>query len=381
MWRTRITRMNTNKNQEVFFELIRSGLWNKAVRLSQYGDIDFTEIYRLAQEQSVVGLLAAGLEKVADVKVPQTLALTIAGEVLQLEQQNREMNKFVASLNKYLRNHEVYCLLVKGQGVAQCYSRPLWRTAGDVDLLLSKENNEKAKRVLIPLSSKVDAEFDYSQHLALFIDGWEVELHGTLRCGLSKRMDRVLDDVQRDTLKAGRVRAWDNEGVDVFMPDYDNDVVFIFTHIIKHFFKGGVGLRQICDWCRLLWIGRDIIDAKLLEERLKKMRMMTEWKAFASLAVEWLGMPSDTMPLYDGAKKWRNKSLRIKDFILETGNFGHNRDFSYYDKYPYLVRKMTSFYQHTSDSIKNMMIFPLDSVRVWRRMIFVGIRFMATRKQ
>ena len=71
--------MNTNKNQKVFFELVKAGLWGKEVRLSQYGEIDFNEIYRLAQEQSVVGLVASGLEKVTDLKVPQTMALTIAG--------------------------------------------------------------------------------------------------------------------------------------------------------------------------------------------------------------------------------------------------------------------------------------------------------------
>ena len=60
MRRTRITRMNTNKNQEVFFELVKACLLGKEVQLSQYGDFDFNEIYRLAQEQSVVGLVAAG---------------------------------------------------------------------------------------------------------------------------------------------------------------------------------------------------------------------------------------------------------------------------------------------------------------------------------
>ena len=44
MWRTRIIRMNTNKNQEVFFELVKAGLWNNEVRLSQYDNIDFNEI-------------------------------------------------------------------------------------------------------------------------------------------------------------------------------------------------------------------------------------------------------------------------------------------------------------------------------------------------
>lgn len=52
-------------------------------------------MYRFAQEQSVVGLVAAGLEHVQDVKVPQNVALSFAGATLQLEHRNKAMNEFV----------------------------------------------------------------------------------------------------------------------------------------------------------------------------------------------------------------------------------------------------------------------------------------------
>lgn len=78
-----------SKNTDAFFDIIKTGLWKKEFSLSKYGEIDFEEVYRLAQEQSVVGMLAAGLEHVTDVKVPQTLALTVVGEVLQLEQREQ----------------------------------------------------------------------------------------------------------------------------------------------------------------------------------------------------------------------------------------------------------------------------------------------------
>ena len=114
--------------------------------IREYGSADFFQILQQAQEQSVVGLIAAGLEKVTYVKVPQSMALTMAGEVLQLEQRNRAMNVFVEYLIGKLLNEDVYALLVKGQGIAQCYEKPLWRACGDVDLLLSDQNYQKAFR-------------------------------------------------------------------------------------------------------------------------------------------------------------------------------------------------------------------------------------------
>ena len=134
-----------------------------------------------------------------------------------------------------------------------------------MDFLLSGENFDKALSFLTPLAQSVDREESYSRHIGMTIDLWVVELHGSLRCGLSSRMDRVIDEIQVDCFVEGRVRSYKNSETDVFLPGVDNDILFIFTHFLKHFYKGGIGLRQICDWCRLLWTYREQIDVSLLE--------------------------------------------------------------------------------------------------------------------
>ena len=47
---------------------MRAGLWGTAVRLLPYGAIDFKMLYALANEQSVVGIVAEGIEHIADMK-------------------------------------------------------------------------------------------------------------------------------------------------------------------------------------------------------------------------------------------------------------------------------------------------------------------------
>ena len=49
--------MVQEKNIEAFFALLQAGLWEKDVELRKYGTTDFDEIMRLAEEQSVVGLV------------------------------------------------------------------------------------------------------------------------------------------------------------------------------------------------------------------------------------------------------------------------------------------------------------------------------------
>ena len=311
-----------SNNQQAFLELVRAGLWEKEARLSQFGDIDYAEVLRLAEEQAVVGLVAAGLEHVVDVKIPQVWALQFAGQTIQLEQRNMAMNQFIADLVTKMMNADIYTLLVKGQGIAQCYERPQWRTSGDVDLFLSVENFEKAKFFLSPLSSGNKPECNYSKELGYYIGSWSVELHGTQRTGLSSIVDAEIDAVQRELFYGDKVRSWNNGGTTVFLPAADEDVFLVFTHFIKHFYKeGGVTLRQMCDWCRLLYTYKDTIDSKLLEQRIKRSGLFKEWKAFASLAVDYLGMLVEDMPLYCDDAKWQKKAEKILVFILKGGEW------------------------------------------------------------
>ena len=366
--------MRLDNNQRAFFALVKAGLWEKDVRLLPFGGIDFNIVYRLAEEQSVIGLVAAGLEHVIDFKAPQEVVLQFVGQTLQLEQRNKSMNEFIGHLYNKLDRERIHAILLKGQGVAQCYERPLWRVCGDVDLLLDKTNYEKAKDYLVPIASAVEEEDCGRLHLGMNIDPWVVELHGTLHGYLWQRAEALIDDVIYDTINTDNVRLWGDCAVNVKLPAQDNDVVIVFTHILQHFFTGGIGIRQLCDWCRLLWTFRDKIDLVLLKERLQKAGILNEWQAFAALAVETLGMPAEAMPFYSPSRRWSRKAEKALAFVLETGNFGHNRDVSYYQKYPYLVYKTISLCRNTRDSMRHLVIFPLGATKVWWSRTKEGIR-------
>lgn len=399
-----------------FFALVRAGLWGKAganlnVDLNLNEKVEWDKVYQLAQEQAVQGLVLQGIEWLKkhnvdlddnaneglasspQVKknIPQALLLQWVGEVQLIEHRNKEMNAFVAELFDKLRNQGVKMLLVKGQGVAQCYEKPLWRSCGDVDLLLSNYDYPKAKEFLLPLGVLTEPEETAKKHWAIDIEGWTIELHGTLHCGLSRSVDKMLDEVQTDTFegkmsdrKGKNVRVWKNEETNVPLLSAENDVFYVFTHILQHFYKGGIGLRQICDWCRLLWTYKDSLNHGELELRIRKAKLATEWMVFGTFAVEYLGMPVEAMPLLDVRGKkvdgrceieanLRKKADKICDFILEVGNFGHNRDNSYFQKHSYFVQKCISAWRRVNDLYRHAAIFPINSVRFFFGIMYNGI--------
>lgn len=166
---------------------------------------------------------------------------------------------------------------LRGRGGAQCYERPLWRASGDIDLLLSAEDYERTKKVLMPLANEVKPEYSSMKHMGMVLDGgFLVEFHGTLHSRLGGRVDRMIDSVQVDALANGNVRVWRDGDTDVLIAAPDDDVIFLFTHILSLFYIEGIGLRQICDWCRFLWTYREKLDRGLLERRLRAMGLLTE---------------------------------------------------------------------------------------------------------
>lgn len=355
------------KHIDLFLKIISAGLWEDIPgRLSAdaegISDEQWQTICSLAEEQTVEGLFAAGIDCLG-LRPPKPVALKLLKRELSLEKANASINTFIAKLFGRFDEEDISAMLVKGQGIGKNYVRPAWRTPGDVDLLLSAGDYEKAKAFLIPKASLVDEEYKYHRHFGMFFGKHEVELHGTMYSLLSFRIDRNLSRYQDEMLSSGRKSVWDNSGCAVPVPDIDTDTVFIFTHILQHFFKEGIGLRQICDWCRLLWTGRESIDTAMLGQRLREMGIMDEWKAFACFAVKFLAMPEEAMPFHESASKWERKARRILSYVFATGNFGTARDMSYKGG-RYVSRKIVGLFKRVFDYLRyHLLTFPMSAPR------------------
>jgi hypothetical protein len=202
------------------------------------------------------------------------------------------------------------------------------------------------------------------------IDNWIVELHGTLPFVLSSKVDKVINENQDEVFSCGKVRMWMNGNTQVFLPAPNNDILFVFTHFLHHFFIEGVGLRQICDWCRLLWTYRDSLNHGLLESRIRQMRLMTEWKAFYNLANRYLGMPDCGSGLMVHDSRYDKKADRILELVLEAGNFGHNNDVSYRWRYSGFIVNVITFFRRLRDFFKFTFIFPVDAPRFFATYVF-----------
>lgn len=369
----------TDNSINVFFALLKAGLWGESVRLLPFGNIDYNALFELSKEQCVVGLITDGLGRVEDFKVQKKDALPFMQKVVSVEKRNARMDEFIASIVKKMKEDGIRSYVVKGQGIAQCYERPQWRMSGDIDFLFDEKNFSLAVDFFKKLSPQMSGDH-HSRHIGLKLEDIDIELHRNQSTGLSFAVDKKLLKIQQQMFDNKDARIWNNNGEEILLPNVDTDVVIVFTHILKHFYKGGIGVRQLCDFCRLLWVYRDSIDCSLLESRLRSMKLLSEWKAFIAFVVEYLGLPKEAAPLYSPSAKWSRKASMIWSFILEVGNFGHNRDMSYHS-YPFLIRKFVSFKRRVFDAFRHARIFPLDSLRFLPCIVINGFRAAVVEKK
>ena len=93
-------------------------------------------------------------------------------------------------------------------------------------------------------------------------------------------------------------------------------------HAFVHFLNSGIGLRQVCDWTRLLATRHEDIDKLLLEKYFRKVRLLRAAKSFRDISPHYLGLPEDNLPF--SVKSMERAGEILLDDIFATGNFGQH---------------------------------------------------------
>lgn len=366
--------------EKQFFSLLRSGLWEISPDASLFeGPADWEEIYEIANRQTLLGFVGDGIARqVAHPGIPVSCKAPVDSrkkflvQVVKAERRNDKLNGFIARFNRTFKEAGITPVIVKGQGVALAYPQPWHRQSGDIDYLLTPEDYARARDILTPLASEVEPEGTDRLHFNCTVEGITVELHGTEdrkhhRAGPEKRFD---DFTARHY--AGEKLFWDLEGEQIPLMDHHYSVIYILDHFHHHMMTSGVGLRQVCDWVMYISAHRDALDEAALAADLRNLGLLRAWKVYGALAVSYLGMPAERMPLYDPS--FARFSDRVWRIIAKTGNFGKYERKRPPMSVPRLWRKTKSFAYILKQCARLLPIFPSETVRTLLRRIKTGFK-------
>ena len=355
-----------------FLELLTAGLWGREVReeMLRDSDVDWERVVELARQQTVVGIVGEAMSQLPRGVTPRPLYLQVLKEVMEIEEENKRMNTLIPILFRTLDQLGVQSWLLKGQGVAQCYENPFRRTSGDIDVFFPIDSEyEKAREDFLRHLKPEDVHNDNHQTKTLEFEykGIYIELHGQILPEVNGRCSRNFATFQEEC-QIENGKTWNV----ATLPPPRFDAVFIFMHMVRHYFGGGIGLRQVSDWMRYVHAHHKDIQEEQLKEDLQKTGLFKLWQAFGCMAVESLGCPSDSMFFYSSS--FTKQGRRLLKYILESGNFGYYDERTKSDSRFYLVKRFVAFWGHLQMKLRNLMMFPEESVYGIPSFIVDGLR-------
>lgn len=288
---------------QILFSLLRSAI--RGIQLTDEEKNDCSpkvlcDIARASAGHDVAHLVALGLRNNRILtEEKNAIEKTIFKSAYRYEQLKHEYDNLCSSLEMA----KIPFLPLKGSVLRDYYPEPWMRTSCDIDVLVHREDLDRAIAHLRENLKYVEGE--HATHDVSFFSptGVHVELHFDL-----------VEEGRANNAIAVLSRVWEN----VFLREgsqyhYEmSDAFFYFYHIAhmaKHFETGGCGIRPFID----LWIldHMEGVDISARDELLTKGGLMKFTERSRSLSDAWLG------------ESELDEVLRqMQDFLLRGGVYG-----------------------------------------------------------
>ena len=314
----------------LLFELLQVALEKRESLTRQLTDGEWQLVYEEAWKQSVAGIVFSAVQRLPEEqRPPEDLYWQWLGDVAQIQEQNRLMDRRTAEVWQSLKQAGLDAVVLKGQGIAAMYdvrgkkddvrskredvNLGALRQSGDIDIWVMGGYQKVCEYV-----QKTHPTDDVAYHRFHYdcYEDTEVELHHR-----PTLMRNLLDDRKL-------ARWYDSFGVDSFVyledkgfavPPAAFNRIFILTHIYRHFLFEGIGLRQIVDYYFVLRAQNEgRCQMEDVRKTLREMRLMRFAEAMMWILHTQLGLEEQYLICGMNEKEGRF----VLSEIEHTGNFG-----------------------------------------------------------
>lgn len=327
------------KQQKIFFDFLRFCIGSAKEIPGSLKEVDWKELYAIAQKQALLGVLFYGIRRLPKELVPeQKLLMQWMAMAEMIRKQNiRQFQDSVKVCQNFEDEGFTNCIL-KGQGNALLYPDPYMRTPGDIDIYLAGGR----KRVMQYINNVCPNQVMRYHHVDFPVMKTAIEVHFTPSYMFfpvhNRRMQKWFEEVMGEQCNH-RVSLPDGYG-EIHVPQVSFNVIYILSHLYRHIFTEGIGLRQLLDYYFVLvkWH----TDLTNLTDPYKSLPQMTQintdldalrhelkylglWKfagAVMFVMKEVFGLSEDRMI----APMDEREGRFLLDEIMRGGNFGQYDD-------------------------------------------------------
>lgn len=231
---------------EILFSLLRCELKGSPLDTQKVNDIDdktISSLFSISTVHDIAHIVASALCK--------------SGRLGNDEISEKFRRKTIEAICRYERSHNEFMEIsetllkagvpfvpLKGAVIRQYYPEPWMRTSCDIDILVKKEDFEKAISLLkSELNYRAETKCNYHDISLYSQTGVHLELHFSVKEN-KPSVDKVLGKV------------WDyatpsEEGSCCYKLENEFLMFYFIAHAAYHFLNGGCGVRMLIDLCLL----------------------------------------------------------------------------------------------------------------------------------
>ena len=309
--------------KQVFIDLLANCICEeKKINEIDFSKLDSEELLFLSSENTVSAIVYTSLKDFenAPEELMEKLKREFSRNALKMAKYDTAQGKVVEKLNECSFPYAI----VKGKTIAKYYPSAELRNMSDIDVLVSPEDYEEAKKVMFTFCEEKPGQIGNEFEFSFFLNGITIELQNNLAYGknLSGKYDydKYFLDLINHRTKDGDVCELE--------PKYS--FIYNIYHMAHHFYYAGCGVRMVLDIAVLIKELRDILDWEDILSTLKEIELLEFATNIFSIIDDWFGI---TIP--SNSYKKQSVADEYLEYILNAGVFGRasiNSDVSYFRK-------------------------------------------------
>ncbi len=294
-------------SKETFLELVRLGIGHRGNVTSN--QIDWQEIYELAIQQGLLGVVIDGIERLPNnQRPPQELLLEWIGEVLQSYEYRYDAYKnTISEMAGFYNSHGYKMMVLKGYACSLNWPKPEHRPCGDIDIW--QFGKQKEADALLERSKGVKIDRSHHHHTVFEWGEFTVENHYDFNNVHHHKSSAELEKIFKEFGKDDSYFV-DVNGERVYIPSPNLHALFLLKHAMTDFAAFYVTLRQLLDWAFHVQKYHDEIDWKWLDGVMEKYHMKEFYNCINAICVEELGFEAS---MFNGVQF----NPALKDRVLE----------------------------------------------------------------
>ena len=260
-------------------------------------DLDYEQILTLSSRHQIFPLVLDGLYKA---KVNLEGIEKYRKHTFELIKRDQNQLYFLKKIESSFNENNIDYMLLKGSSIKKYYPSSEFRLMGDIDILIKEAQYKTIKTIFLEMGFDEKIESDH-------------ELVWRHKTGLIVELHKRLIPSYNDDYYSYYINPWEKavyKSNHSFSMSKEDEYIYIFTHLTKHYRDGGIGLRHLID----IWyfaLKHSLLNKTYINKELDKLGLL-----------EFHNNIIDTLDVWFNGKESTDLTDYITQRIIESGNFG-----------------------------------------------------------